>query len=95
VDFHVKGATTSGGSYTTISGTSITQLTQAGGNGSQLVQVEVTAEQVQALGLGYLFLKGELVIGTAATPSAVLVQADVSRFEPSSDDASVVQTVVL
>lgn len=97
VNFQVTGATTSGGSYTAIPNTAITQLTGTGSNGSAVYEVEVTAEQVGALNLGYQFLKGQLVIATAATPSAVLVQAEVARFEPAStlNDASMVQAVVL
>jgi hypothetical protein len=97
VNFNVQGCSTSGGTFVDIPNTSITPLAQSGGNGSQEVIVEITAEQVAALNLGYQFLKGKLVIATAATPSAVLVQGGVSRYEPAStlNDASVVQTVVL
>ncbi len=79
INFLVQGATTSGGTYTTISGTAITQLTATG-----VAVVEVTAEAVQALGLGYTFIKGQLTIGTAASPVSVVAYTSVARNEPNS-----------
>jgi hypothetical protein len=97
LDFQVKGSSTSGGTYTAISGTSITQLTQAGSGSSKYALVEIRVEQLAALNLGYNFLKGSLTIGTAASGAAVIVLADVSRFEPASayNATSVAQKIVL
>jgi hypothetical protein len=44
----------------------------------------VTAEKVQALGLGYKFIKGSLLPGTAAANSAVVALGFGPRFEPNS-----------
>ncbi len=94
LDFQVKGSATSGGSYTAISGTAITQLVKAS-NDNQYALVLVTAEKVQALGLGYRYVKGSLLPGTAASNSAVIALGVLARFQPETQDASVVQTLAL
>jgi hypothetical protein len=83
LDFQVKGATTSGGAYTAISGTAITQLVKATDD-NKYALVLVTREKVNALGLGYKFLKGSLLPGTAAANSAVVALGFGPRFEPNS-----------
>ncbi len=98
LDFHVVAATTSGGSYTTVTGTAITELTQAGSNGNSYVFVEVSADHLQnLLGNGYEFLKGSLTIATAACVCSVTVLGALNDHEPTSNqaDASLVQTIVL
>lgn len=95
LDFQVKGATTSGGSYSAISGTAITQLVKASNDNNYAV-VEVSAEKVQAA--GYNFIKGSLVPGTAACTSAVVVLGAYGTYEPMSthfNNAALVQTVAL
>lgn len=79
IDFQVRGATSSGGSYTAISGTSITQLTATG-----VALVEVTAEAIQGLNLGYTFIKGSLTVGTATSPVSVIAYSALPRYEPNS-----------
>ncbi|MDR3638801.1 MAG: hypothetical protein P4L84_33650 [Isosphaeraceae bacterium] len=94
----VQAATTSGGTYSNVSGTSITQLTQAGGNGNQTVLVEVSADHLQnTMGNGYEFLKLQVVVGTAASLVNVTVLGAIGDHEPTSGnaDASLLQTVVL
>jgi hypothetical protein len=80
VDFVVQGATTSGGTYTNIAATAVTTITA----NNKVAVVEVTAEQVQGLGLGYTFLKGKLTIGVAASQASVVAYSAVTRNEPSS-----------
>lgn len=94
LDFQVKGATTSGGSYTAIPSTAITQLVKAS-NDNQYALVSVRSDAVSALGLNYAFIKGSLLPGTAASNSAVVVLGELSRFEPASalNSTAVVQTV--
>ncbi len=50
-----------------------------------------------ALGLGYAFIKGSLLPGTAAANAAVIVLGELTRFEPASDsdDPKVAQVVAL
>jgi hypothetical protein len=79
IDFVVKAATTSGGSYTNISGTSIVQLTATG-----VGLVEVTAEAIQGLNLGYAFIKGSLTVGTATSPVSVVAYSVAPRNDPNS-----------
>lgn len=96
LDFQVKGSSTAAGTYTAISGTAITQLVKATDDNKYAV-VMVTAEKVQALGLGHAFIKGSLVPGTAAANAAVIVLGELTRFEPASDsdDPKVAQIVSL
>lgn len=94
LDFQVKGAATSGGSYTAISGTAITQLVKATDD-NKYALVLVTAEKINALGLGYKFIKGSLLPGTAAANSAVIALGALTRFEPASvSNATTVGQVV-
>jgi len=97
LDFQVKGATSSGGTYAAIGGTAITQLVKAS-NDYQYAIVLVTAEKVNALGLGYTHVKGSLVPGTAAANSTVIVLGASTRFEPanaSNVSGKVAQTLAL
>src|SRR3954471_9958067 len=83
LDFQVKGSATSGGSYTAISGTAITQLVKATDD-NKYALVLVTTEKINALGLGYKFIKGSLLPGTAASNSAVIAIGALTRFEPAN-----------
>lgn len=66
VDWLLKGDTASGGSYTTtITGKSITQLTQAGTDDDKQVVIEVTAEEVAAQGFRYI--RETLTVATATS----------------------------
>lgn len=96
LDFQVKASNASGGTYTAVSGTAITQLVVASNN-NQYALVLVTAEKINALGLGYRYVKGSLVPGTAAANSAVIVLGACTNYEPASlqDATSVVQTLAL
>jgi hypothetical protein len=96
LDFQVTGSATSGGTYTAIPNTAITQIVKASGDNKYAI-VEVDSGKVGALNLGYLFIKGSLTPGTAAANSAVFVLGAYTRFEPASaqNPAAVVQTVVL
>jgi hypothetical protein len=61
------------------------------------VVVAVTSEKVSALGLGYRYIKGSLVPGTAASQASVIALGACNRFEPArlSDATTVVQTLEL
>ena len=60
LDFQVQEADASGGPFSSISGTSITQLTQAGGDGDEVVKVVVRCSGQKR------YLRGNMVIATAA-----------------------------
>jgi hypothetical protein len=97
VDFKVRWCATSGGTYNDLSNTSITQRTQAGGDGTQYVLVEITTEQVINAQPTAQFIKGRLTIGTAASQVAVIPLCAMERYEPASgtNSTQVAQTVVL
>lgn len=68
VDFVVKGgaATNAGSHSTTVTGKSLTQITQAGTDGSdKQYLVEVSAEECAAQGLN--FIEGTMTVGTATS----------------------------
>lgn len=94
VTFKAQGATTSGGSYTDISGASMTfvKATDDGKSG----QLEITANGVQALGLGYKFIKFS-VGADVASLFAVSVYAAGGPEEPMSGQnlASLKTTTVI
>lgn len=79
VDFVLTECATSGGSYTQISGKSITQLTGASGNKQAVVNLDASE-----LTAGYRYVKGSLrvggVTGTGANETCVLTLAGHSRF---------------
>lgn len=79
VDFQVRESATSGGSYTLITGKSITQLTAGDSNKQAIVNV-----RADELGTGMRYLKGSLrvggVTGTGANETAVLTLAGKSRY---------------
>lgn len=96
LDFQVKGATTSGGTYTAITGTAATQLVKATDDG-KYVTVEVSGEKVADLALGYKWIKGSLLPGTAAAVSNVVALGFLRGYEPASADnaATVAQQIQL
>ena len=79
IDFMVRESATSGGTYTPISGKSITQITGANGNTQAVVNVDAAE-----LTAGYRYIKGDLriggVTGTGNNETAVLALAGHSRF---------------
>ena len=86
VDFKLQWAATSGGSYTDISGKSITQLTQAGSDDNKQALIEITAEELAAVDTTAQFVRGVLTIGTTACDAGMVALAGVARHHPASDD---------
>lgn len=95
VDFVVKGDTASGGSYTTtITGKSITQLTEAGTDSDKQAIVRVTAEEAAAQ--GYRYLRGTMSVGTATSDAGAIVIGTHQRYAPASGfDLASVDEIVL
>lgn len=79
IDFVVTECATSGGSYTQMSGKSITQVTGTSDNGQAIINVKASE-----LTAGYRYLKGSLrvggVTGTGANETAVLTLAGKPRY---------------
>ena len=94
LDFLVKGDTASNGSFTTtITGKSITQLTEAGADSDKQAIVEVTAEEAKAQGFRYI--RGTLTIGAATSDAGVIAIASGLAYEPASDyDLATVDEIV-
>lgn len=94
LDFAVKGDSASGGSFTTtVTGKTITQLTQAGSDDNKQVIVEVSAEEAGAQGFRYV--RGALTVGTAASQACVVALAGGLRYSPASDfDLATVDEIV-
>lgn len=98
IDFTVKESDASDGTYAAIGGASPTKaITQLAGNATpenadsdKQVLVEVAAED---MGAGNRWLKGELVVGTAASDVAVVVLGAVARSQPVTHIDSVAEIV--
>ena len=80
IDFQLEGCSTTGGSYTLITGTSITQLTAD----NKYALVLINQSKLVSLGLGYAFIKGKLTVGAATTVCSVTIFGSDTRFEPAS-----------
>lgn len=92
LNFVVKGDSASGGSFTTtVTGKSITQLTEAGTDSNKQVVVEVTAEE--AIMQDFRYVKGVLTTATAASLVAVAAVGVDARYSPADDLASVDEVV--
>lgn len=83
VDFAVQQATdaTGTGVKALTPAKAITQLTQAAGDGNDLVGVEVRSEELDVNG-GFNYIRGVLTIDTAAVYSAVLPLRHVPNYPP-------------
>lgn len=88
VDFAIQQATdTSGTSAKAITGKSITQLTQAGGDGDDICAIELRTEELDVSG-GFDCIRWQLTIANAAAEVAVLVlKSEPTRFAPPSTTA--------
>lgn len=84
LDFLVKGDTASGGSFTTtITGKSITQLTQAGSDSDKQALLEVTGDEV--LAQGFRYIRGTMTVGTATSDCGVVAIGGHRRYMPMTD----------
>lgn len=82
IDFRVEESILAAGPFVALTGKAITQLTQAGADDDKQVKVEVKADEMTP---GYRYLRGRLIVGTAASDAAALALADTDRYKPSSD----------
>lgn len=80
VDFQFQSSTTSGGAYTLIPGAQIVQITAS----NKIALLELSIETLMNLGVGP-WVRGALIIGTAASFVSVEMAGGASRYEPSSD----------
>jgi hypothetical protein len=75
----LAGCATSGGSYVTIPNSTATLLTAQGNNKG--IIIEISAQYLDALGLGYKFIKGS-VAGAVGSPVCMVVIAGGGPEEP-------------
>jgi len=82
IDAQVYQATdTSGTGQKVVTGKAITQLTQAGGDGNQIVAIEIRTEELDVTG-GFDCVKILITTGVAASEYGFIFYGVVSRFEP-------------
>jgi hypothetical protein len=106
--FQLMGSNTTTGNGTAIAGTSVTNLVNVSptNNSNNSATILITAEKLNALGLGYRYVKAQVVASGAASLVAVSVREKDHRFGPSgpasgspapavANDASVVQQINL
>lgn len=94
VDFVVAGSAAVGmTSSATITGKSITQLTEAGTDSDKQAIVRVTSEEVAAQGFRYI--QGTMTVGTATSDAGAVVIGWHARYNPANafDLASVDEIV--
>ena len=83
LDCSVRQATdTSGTGAKAISGKSITQLTQAGGDGNDLVCIELRTEELD-IANGFDCISVRVTVATAAVEYSVIVYGCEPRFAPT------------
>lgn len=70
-----------GASAAAITGKAITQLTAAGGDGDDLVAIEVRTEELDVDG-GFCWVRGVLTVGTANVTCAMLPLRFVANYPP-------------
>ncbi len=70
-----------GASAKAITGKAITQLTAAGGDGNDLVAIEVRTEELDVDG-GFCYIRAALVVGTANVTCAVLPLRFIPNYPP-------------
>lgn len=92
LDVKATASSTSGGTYTDISGRVLTQIVKASGD-NKLAILEITAEQVGAHGASSRYVKISATVGTAASIFGVVVLADGLRYSDAAENdlAAVVQ----
>ena len=83
LDATLQSATTSGGSYSNITGKVIVQLTQAGSDSDKVVIINLRSDEIP---VGDRFVKLSMVVGTATSDCSAIVIGYQPRFGPGSDD---------
>lgn len=83
MDFQVKASNLTAGTYTAVPSTAITQLVKATDDNKYAV-VDVDVTKIADLNLGYKWLKGSLLPGTASCTSSVVVLGLGTGYGPAS-----------
>jgi ethanolamine ammonia-lyase small subunit len=92
LDFKLQSATSSGGSFSDVTGKAITQLTQAGTDADKQAVINLRGDELTA---GHRYVKAVMTVGTASVNSASIVLGFDARHAPASDnDLSSVDEIV-
>tara|TARA_R110000824_G_scaffold3817_1_gene18212 strand:+ start:977 stop:1423 length:447 start_codon:yes stop_codon:yes gene_type:complete len=92
LDFKLQSASSSGGSFSDITGKAITQLTEAGSDDDKQVVINLRADELTA---GDRYVRGVMTIAAAASWSSVVALGFDARYAPASDnDLSSVDEIV-
>jgi hypothetical protein len=84
LDAGIQQATTTGGAgVKAISGKTITQLTQAGGDGNDLVAIELRTEELDVTN-GFDCIRFYVTVGTANVEYSAILYGGVTRFSPTA-----------
>ena len=83
LDYQVEGSAVVGLTSSGTVGTAATQLTQAGTDSNKQVIIEVTAEQVAAL--GYRYIRDEMIVGTATSDCGSIALGQLAHYSPASE----------
>jgi len=87
LDFKLQQATAAAGTGAKdISGKAITQLTQAGGDGSETVAIELRTEELDVDG-GFDYIRGVLTVGTDTVYCEVIPIKFAANYPPVSTSA--------
>jgi len=76
-----QATTTAGAGVKAITGKAITQLTAAGGDGNDLVCIELRTEELDVTG-GFDCVCVRVTVGTAAVEYGYILYGCITRFEP-------------
>jgi hypothetical protein len=82
VDFKLQDATSSGGSFSDITGKAITQLTQAGTDADKQAIINLRFDELQEDGR---YVKAVMTVATDASDSSAIVMG-LPRYYPASDN---------
>ena len=92
VDFKLQSASSSGGSFSDITGKAITQLTAAGSDSDKQVIINLRADELTS---GDRYVKGVVTVATANSDLGMLALGFDARYAPASDnDMSTVDEIV-
>jgi hypothetical protein len=91
LDFKLQDSTSSGGSFSDISGKAITQLTQAGTDADKQAIINLRFDELQEDGR---YVKAVMTVGTATSDCSAILMG-LPRYYPASDnDISSVDEIV-
>jgi hypothetical protein len=96
LDAELQWSDASGGTYATITGKTITQLTQAGSDDDKQAVLELSAEELNLIaGSTARFVKLEVTVGTATSDMGAVVLGAAARHKPAvNDDLASVDEIV-